>query len=382
MVMTKMNKMTTSQKWPTISMMKNSVSESFRRNPTNLKHIIPLDFNNVSNLPDSHTWNSSPHERRVILDFTQEPVPVINLEHPQAPELIRRACEEWGVFHLINHGIPITLLNEMEKQTRRLFALPTKHKLLAVRSPDGLTGYGLARISAFFQKLMWSEGFTIIGSPEQHASKLWPHDHTHFCSIMEEYQKLMKGLSQKIIRLMLMSLGLTNRDLKWFKPKTRSALQAQSALQLNSYPVCPDPDEAMGLAPHTDSSLLTLLYQGNINGLQVLKENLGWVPVEPVSDSLVVNVGDLMHITTNALFKNVLHRAAVNKTRHRISVAYFYNPPKNTKISPLTKLTDVDHPPLYRAVTWEEYLDAKATHFNKALDWIRCEEHTAANRCK
>ncbi|XP_021903148.1 LOW QUALITY PROTEIN: gibberellin 3-beta-dioxygenase 3-like [Carica papaya] len=365
--MTTMNKTITSQKWPTMSMKKNSVSEPFRHNHTNLNHIIPLDFNNISNLPNSHTWKSSPDEHRLILDCTQEIVLVINLEHPQAPKLIRHAYEEWGVFQLTNHGIPITIMHEIEKQTRRLFALLTKHKLLAVRSLDGLNGYDLACISAFFQKLMWSEGFTIIGSPEQDASKLWQHDHTHLCSIMEEYQKLMKGLSQKIIRLMLMSLGLP-------VTKTRSSLQAQSALQLNSYPVCPDPDRAMGLAPHNDSSLLTLLYQGNVSGLQVLKENLGWVPVEPVSDSLVVNVGDLMHITTNSLFRNVLHRAAVNRTRHRISVAYFYNPPKNTKISPLIKLTDVDHPPLYRAVTWEEYLDAKATHFNKALDWIRCEK--------
>lgn len=110
MVMTTMNKTITSQKWPTMSMKKNSVSEPFRHNHTNLNHIIPLDFNNISNLPNSHTWKSSPDEHRLILDCTQEIVLVINLEHPQAPKLIRHAYEEWGVFQLTNHGIPITIM--------------------------------------------------------------------------------------------------------------------------------------------------------------------------------------------------------------------------------------------------------------------------------
>ena len=33
---------------------------------------------------------------------------------------------------------------------------------------------GSARISSFFPKLMWSEGFSIMGSPVEHASQLWP----------------------------------------------------------------------------------------------------------------------------------------------------------------------------------------------------------------
>lgn len=41
------------------------------------------------------------------------------------------------------------------------------------------------------------------------------------CShVMEEYQKKMKGLSGKLIRLMLGSLGLDKEDVKWLnRPK-------------------------------------------------------------------------------------------------------------------------------------------------------------------
>ena len=78
------------------------------------------------------------------------------------------------------HGIPIDLLKQLELQTKRLFALPLDQKLRTVRSPEGITGYGLARISAFFPKPMWSEGFSIMVSPLEDACQLWPHHHKKF----------------------------------------------------------------------------------------------------------------------------------------------------------------------------------------------------------
>lgn len=85
---------------------------------------------------------------------------------------------------------------------------------------------------------------------------------------MEEYQKAMGDLSRKLISMLMGSLGLTHEELGWHVPDITGSRtdSLQSFLQLNSYPVCPDPHLAMGLAPHTDSSLLTILYQGNIPG--------------------------------------------------------------------------------------------------------------------
>lgn len=155
----------------------NSVSESYKNNPLHLKHIIPLDFKTALKLPDSHAWTLPDHPMADPLTHTA--VPVIDLGSPQAATLIRQACEKWGAFQVTNHGIPIKLLNQVEFQTRRLFALPANQKLLAGRSPEDFTGYGLPRISTFFSKLMWTEGFTIMGSPLDHARQLWPHEYDH-----------------------------------------------------------------------------------------------------------------------------------------------------------------------------------------------------------
>jgi gibberellin 3-beta-dioxygenase len=176
----------------------NSISESFRSNPVHLDRIIPLDFKAVLKLPDSHRWSLSAadHPPTTTGDpFGAGSVPVIDLTDPNAVLLTRRACEQWGVFQVTNHGIPVDLLIELEFQTRRLFSLPLDQKLLAVRSPEAFTGYGLARISTFFPKLMWSEGFSITGSPMEHACQLWPHDHTKFWYVHALHCHISKILS-------------------------------------------------------------------------------------------------------------------------------------------------------------------------------------------
>lgn len=189
--------------------------------------------------------------------------------------------------------------------------------------------------------------------------------------MVQEYEKEMKSLAGELMCLMLGSLDIiTTEDVNWAGPD--GDFKASSAvLQLNSYPACPDPDRAMGLAAHTDSTLLTILYQNNTSGLQVNPDGNGWVTVDPVPGALVINIGDLLHILSNGLYPSVLHRAVVNRAHHRLSVAYLYGPPSNVEISPLSKLVDADNPPLYRPVTWSEYIGTKAKHFNEALSAVR-----------
>ncbi|KAE8709044.1 Gibberellin 3-beta-dioxygenase 1 [Hibiscus syriacus] len=329
------------------------------------------DFTSLQELPDSYAWNHQPDYDYPSSSDYAESVPNIDLNDPNALQAIGHACKTWGVFQVINHGVPIGLFDMVEATSRTLFSLPVNQKLKAARSPDGVSGYGFARISSFFSKLMWSEGFTIVGSPDEHFRQLWPHDYIHHCAVIKEYKLEMNKLAGRLMWLMLASLGITaKQDIKWAGPKGEFN-QASAALQLNYYPACPDPDRAMGLAAHTDSTLLTVLYQNNTSGLQVLKEGVGWIRVPPVPDTLVINVGDLMHILSNGSFPSVLHRAMVNRTQHRLSIAYLFGPPSTVKISPHPKLVGPAQPPLYRPVTWNEYLDAKAEHFNKALSWVR-----------
>lgn len=362
--------------------MPSRLSEAFNSHPTHLSSKHFLDFQSLKELPDSYAW--APLDNPCLGTnglIEPESMPIIDLEDPNAQQLIGLACKSWGAFQVVNHGIPKSLLDNIESTGKSLFALPAQQKLKVARSSNGVTGYGPARISSFFPKRMWSEGFTILGSPLEHARQLWPGDHRMFCDIIEEYQKEMNMLAEKLMWLILGSLGISKQDVKWAaSPKGVDPFKgATGAIQLNSYPACPDPGRAMGLAAHTDSTLLTILYQSSISGLQVFHEGARWVTVPPLSGGLVINVGDLLHILSNGQYPSVYHRAVVNRAQHRLSVAYLYGPPSETRIQPIPKLTDVSRPPLYRPVTWNEYLGIKGEHFNKAMSLVRLNDNNSHN---
>jgi len=165
--------------------MATTLSEAYRDHPLHLHHIIPLDFSSLRTLPDSHAWPQTEdghhHDDHDDDDHGGGScIPIIDLMDPNAMELIGLACENWGAFQLKNHGIPLNVVEEVEKEAKKLFALPADRKLKALRSAAGATGYGRARISSFFPKHMWHEGFTIMGSPCDDAKKIWPNDHTRF----------------------------------------------------------------------------------------------------------------------------------------------------------------------------------------------------------
>ena len=128
------------------------------------------------------------------------------------------------------------------------------------------------------------------------------------------------------------------------------------------YPKCPEPERAMGLAPHTDSGFITLITQSaGVPGLQLLRRGPDrWVTVPAPPGAFVVVLGDLFQVLTNGRYRSALHRAVVNRERDRISVPYFLGPPDGMKVAPLASaLLPGRKQAAFRAVTWPEYMELK-----------------------
>lgn len=146
-----------------------------------------LDIQALKELPDSFVWTRQEDPSSIDDELgvqAQKSVPIINLEDQNAQHYIGLACKSWGVFQVTNHGISNILLDKIEAAGKSLFNLPAHQKLKVARSSNGITGYGPARISSFFSKRMWSEGFTILGSPLHHARELWPTDYINFWYVL------------------------------------------------------------------------------------------------------------------------------------------------------------------------------------------------------
>lgn len=95
--------------------------------------------------------------------------------------------------------------------------------------------------------------------------------------------ELLKGISQ--------SLGLEENYIN----KRMKVNSGSQLLVINFYPPCPKPELVMGLPAHTDHGLLTLLMQNELGGLQIQHQDK-WIPVHPLPNSFVINVGDHLEV--------------------------------------------------------------------------------------
>jgi isopenicillin N synthase-like dioxygenase len=82
-----------------------------------------------------------------------------------------------------------------------------------------------------------------------------------------------------------------------------------------------------------DYGTITLLFQDNRGGLEVLSPKSGFVPATPIPDTIVINAGDLLQRWSNDVIRSTEHRVVSPTTpptddRYpaRYSIAYFCNP--------------------------------------------------------
>ena len=99
---------------------------------------------------------------------------------------------------------------------------------------------------------------------------------------------------------------------------------------------------SFGVSRHTDAGLLTILLQDDVAGLEVYtgsKQDANdgeWVAVDPIPNALTINIGDMLQVLSNDLFKAAEHRVRAtpaSATKPRFSAPFFYNPDYNTVIT-------------------------------------------------
>ena len=85
-------------------------------------------------------------------------------------------------------------------------------------------------------------------------------------------------------------------------------------LRLLHYPPSRDLDvqpRQIRAGAHTDFGSITLLFQDGIDGLEVRKQQQGWMSAPSLPDTILVNTGDLMQRWTNDTFRSTAHRVVL-----------------------------------------------------------------------
>ncbi|CAN1287710.1 1-aminocyclopropane-1-carboxylate oxidase homolog 4 [Linum perenne] len=243
-----------------------------------------------------HNNNSNPAAANP--NAGNESIPTIDLsgERSKVVEQVTDAARRFGFFQIVNHGIPIQVLDSCVTSVRGFHELPTEEK-----------------------------------------EKLYGR------STVIEWNESTKRVGELVMELLCEGLGLDSEALK-----KKKFLESRTMVGAY-YPYCPQPELTVGIAAHTDAGAVTLLLQDEVGGLQVLiGEN--WVDVVPVQGALVVNIGDLLQIMSNDEYKSVKHRVRANpSSKPRVSVVVFFHTSEPDAIAgPFPELISDQKPAVYR----------------------------------
>ncbi|RDX77974.1 Protein SRG1, partial [Mucuna pruriens] len=312
----------------------------------NVQEMVPKRF--VRSQEELEKVNHMPH--------LSPEIPVLDLallSNGNTEELSKLdlACKEWGFFQIVNHGVQKELLQKMKDAASEFFKLPIEEKNKYAMPSNEIQGYGQAYAVSEEQTLDWSDSLMLLTYPTQYRKlQFWPKTPEGFKEITEAYASEVRRVGEELLSSLSVIMGMQKRV---FLGLHKESFQG---LRVNYYPPCSTPEQVLGLSPHSDTSTITLLMQDDdIIGLEIRHQG-GWVPVTPISNALVVNVGDVIEIWSNGKYKSVEHRAVTNKNKSRTSYALFFCPDNDVDIEPLDHMIDAQNPKLYQKVKYGDYI--------------------------
>lgn len=142
---------------------------------------------------------------------------------------IDRTCTEIGFFTIKGHGIPLALINTLRDKANAFFALPLGDKLKAAhpdsKMPRGYRALGIEALSAgnaietpadlkeyyHLGRERWPDEpyYTQGEGPRYFIPNLWPDFPAGFGDAAEKYYLALEKLSESMMELTALALGLS-----------------------------------------------------------------------------------------------------------------------------------------------------------------------------
>lgn len=280
-------------------------------------------------------------------------VPVIDLgccRRAEVVERIREASENWGLFQVVQHGVPGSLLDRMLEGVREFHEQPGKVKAewYSRDCSQRVRFFSNGNLLITKEAANWRDTLAFDFQDGKLDEKLFPQ----ICrEAVSEYINHIITLRKTLAELLSEALGLQTEYLA-----SIGCMETESLL-FHYYPACPEPDLTLGATKHSDPSFLTIVLQDSVGGLQVLQQN-HWVDVPFLPGALVVNIGDFIQLISNDRFRSVEHRVLVG-AKPRASIACLFYPSsanRYTKYAPAKELLNENNPPKYRATHLAEFM--------------------------
>lgn len=279
------------------------------------------------------------------------------------------SAHEVGFFYIKNHGVSLELLAEAEALSQAFFTLPIDEKLKvsAIHSPH-FRGYTGVHGEITRQKPDSREQFDTMLEypaipladipPEKpwlriYGPNQWPESLPRIKTVFEQLQIAQTELAITLLKAFALALGQEEEAFANIYQNRPSVV-----LRAIHYPGIENSEQGVGA--HKDFGVLTFVRQGEVAGLEVLRDDQ-WILAKPIDGTFVVNIGELLEAATNGFLKATLHRVIPSTLgKSRYSVAYFLNADLDSDIpqlqlpeafqSAIIGVTQDPHNPIYANV--------------------------------
>ncbi|MCX7364025.1 MAG: isopenicillin N synthase family oxygenase [Alphaproteobacteria bacterium] len=325
-----------------------------------------------------------------------ETIPVIDLGPYLAGEAgaldrtaqeLRVALTEIGFYFIVNHGIARDKIRAVFAEAARFHALPLERKM-ALRIDRHNVGYlpmkgDTLRTSTvqtvtkpnlnealFIARDLPADHPDVMADRRFRSANQWPTDLPGFRETIVDYCDTLERLVQKLVRLYARALDL---PAAYFDVPFRDL---QYKLRMTHYPSVNGPvDDEFGIAPHTDTSFLTLLAPNDVPGLSVRARSGNWIEAPSMPDAFVVNGGQLLLRWTNDRFLATPHRAVNRTGGERYALAFFCDSNIDWPIASVPTCVGPDKPPKYPTAWYTDYM----VQYQKRTYDLLADENKAAD---
>ncbi len=257
----------------------------------------------------------------------------VDYQANDAAERFVRSLRETGFAVLVNHPIPVDLVNGVYDEWYKFFQSDNKHAYVfgEAESQDGYYPPSISETAKGNTKRDLKEFFHVYGEGKYPAE-----------------------LSDAAHRLRAAGQALATQLLHWVEAGTPADVQRRLSMPLSQmmegstrtllrilhYPPLTgheDPD-AVRAAAHEDINLITVLPGSPEPGLQVRDLDGKWHDVAADPGTMAINAGDMLQLATEGYYPSTTHRV-VNPTgdgrfRSRMSTPIFLHPADSVQLSP------------------------------------------------
>ncbi len=306
-----------------------------------------------------------------------EEIPVIDLAaylagtpgaRETAAAALRHALENVGFYFVTGHGVDQALVDASFDAAKRFHAQPLDEKLKLKINQHNI-GYLPVRGSttrhskinpnnkpnvneAFFVKRdLPPDHPDVAAALPFRGMNQWPDNLPGFREPVMAYATAMERLGLSLLPLYATALDL---DPGFFEKLFAPPMYT---LRMSHYPQQEGSDEnEFGLAPHSDTSFMTLLAQNKVPGLSIRLPTGRWVDAPALEGSFLVNGGDMLRRWTNERFLATPHRVINRSGQERYAIPFFFDCAYITRMECLPGCSSTHNPPRYEPITYPDYM--------------------------